>query len=163
MIKWPPPASAARHEAATAAHLIGPLQPRSRAEAELLALLGKWHSRNGKCFKLPPLTTNHFRRKWNFHSLNQPNLMEPFMLAWIFSRTHGFLDKYLKISQIILSKKIFSGQKNIYYFLLCGGQRPVCLITPSPINSDIIRYCDCGGGVRGGDTGQRDAKCEIGL
>ena len=27
-------------EAATAAHLIGPLQPRSRAEAELLALLG---------------------------------------------------------------------------------------------------------------------------
>ena len=33
----PPPA---RHEAATAAHLIGPLQPRSRAEAELLALLG---------------------------------------------------------------------------------------------------------------------------
>ena len=81
----PPPA---RQEAATAAHLIGPLQPRSRAEAELLALLGKWHSRNGKCFELPPLTTNHFRRKWNFHSLNQ-NLMEPFML---------------KISQIILSK-----------------------------------------------------------
>ena len=120
MIKWPPPASAARREAATAAHLIGPLQPRSRAEAELLALLGKWHSRNGKCFKLPPLTTNHFRRKWNFHSLNQ-NLMEPFMLAWIFSRTHGFLDKYLKL---YCRKNIFSAKKHLLFLVVRGAAVP---------------------------------------